>query len=231
MILSHRHRFIFIKTSKTAGTSIEISLSRHCGPRDVVTPVTRTDERLRARCGGRGPQNFRVPITQLSPMDLLRTLRGAERPLRFWNHISAREVRDLVGMRTWGRYFTFCVARNPWDRVMSAYYWRTRSTANKPSLTEFLNEKELSLLRERGYENYSMDGRVIVDKVVIFDDLQDELDAIARNLGLCDRLVLPSAKSGLRDETVSRREFFDPETKEIVRSYFAEEIELFGFSF
>lgn len=33
MIVSHRYRYIFIKTKKTAGTSIEIALSRHCGPR------------------------------------------------------------------------------------------------------------------------------------------------------------------------------------------------------
>jgi hypothetical protein len=33
MIVSHRYRYIFIKTKKTTGTSIEIALSRHCGPR------------------------------------------------------------------------------------------------------------------------------------------------------------------------------------------------------
>jgi len=37
VIASHRHRFVFVKTRKTAGTSLEIALSRHCGPDDVVT--------------------------------------------------------------------------------------------------------------------------------------------------------------------------------------------------
>lgn len=39
MIISHRYRFIFIKTMKTAGTSVEIFLSQRCAAEDVVTPI------------------------------------------------------------------------------------------------------------------------------------------------------------------------------------------------
>ena len=39
MIISHARSFIFIKTRKTAGTSVEVYLSQHCGPEDVITPI------------------------------------------------------------------------------------------------------------------------------------------------------------------------------------------------
>ena len=38
MIISHEHKFIFLKTKKTAGTAIEAALSELCGPSCVITP-------------------------------------------------------------------------------------------------------------------------------------------------------------------------------------------------
>ena len=57
MIASFRHGFVFIKTRKTGGTSVEIVLSSWCGPDDVVTPIEPEDELLRAQYGG-APRNY-----------------------------------------------------------------------------------------------------------------------------------------------------------------------------
>ena len=38
-IVSHKFGFIFCKTRKTAGTSLEVYLGRRCGPEDIVTPI------------------------------------------------------------------------------------------------------------------------------------------------------------------------------------------------
>lgn len=47
MIISHKHKFIFIKTKKTAGTSIEIALSSICDADDIITRISSEDEKTR----------------------------------------------------------------------------------------------------------------------------------------------------------------------------------------
>jgi hypothetical protein len=44
MIISHKHKFIFIKPTKVAGTSIEVSLAKHCDKKDIITPITKFDK-------------------------------------------------------------------------------------------------------------------------------------------------------------------------------------------
>lgn len=52
MILSHKHKFIFIKTVKTAGTSIEVDLNQIFGRTDIATPISPHIEEHK-------PQNFK----------------------------------------------------------------------------------------------------------------------------------------------------------------------------
>jgi len=46
MIISHKHKLIFIKPIKVAGTSFELALRNYCGPEDIITMCTPEDERI-----------------------------------------------------------------------------------------------------------------------------------------------------------------------------------------
>ena len=43
MIISHKKKFIFVKTQKVSGTSMEIALSHSLGRKDVITPLNLED--------------------------------------------------------------------------------------------------------------------------------------------------------------------------------------------
>jgi len=230
MILSHEFKFVFLKTSKTAGTSVEIALSRFCGPRDIITPISPKDEEIRKKLGYRGPQNYLMPLHQNTLPDWAKLILKGERRKKFYNHMSAEEVRALMDPDDWNGYFKFCVERNPWDRLISYYYWRCR-TEPRPSVAEFLSSSDPSLLRHKGYDLYTIDDQVVVDKVCRFEQLDTDLEAVREHLGLPEKLELPRAKSGFRTDKRPYQEVLNDPERERIAELFKKEIDLLGYAF
>src|SRR5256885_6419869 len=86
MIISHKHKFIFIKTVKTAGTSLEIFLSQHCGPDDVLSlfdpPIEGHHPRNYEGSGDPLSEILRIPFGPRSAWRCLLARRE-----RFYNHM------------------------------------------------------------------------------------------------------------------------------------------------
>jgi len=230
MILSHKYKFIFLKTNKTAGTSIEIALSKFCGPDDIITPISKKDEKTRQALGYRGPQNYAAPPWQYSTADVYRFLRYREKKHRFYNHISGREVRARIGPEIWDHYYKFCVERNPWDRVVSLYYFVHRKEP-RPDIREFLASPIVNILKERGIELYTIGGNIAVDRVCRYESLAEELETIRKHLGLPEPLELPRAKSEFRPAKVDYRQQLDQTTRNQIADIFRQEIEWFGYRY
>ncbi|GAA5525494.1 hypothetical protein Maes01_02064 [Microbulbifer aestuariivivens] len=228
MIISHKYKFIFIKTNKTAGTSIEIGLSKFCGPDDIITPISPEDEEIRRRLGYPGPQNYKNPIWKMSFKDAVDSVfKGKKRP-KFYNHISAQEVIDLIGREKWDDYYTFCFERNPWDRVISQYYWVNKSEP-RPEMQEFLKSTAIERLKLKGYGNYTVNGEVVVDKVCKFENLSEELDQFRTLVGLPEKIELPKAKSKYRKDKRDYHDVFSEEDRRSISELFRDEIDLMGY--
>jgi len=229
MIISHDHKFIFLKTTKTAGTSIEIALSQYCGPRDIITPISDDDEKIRATLGYSGPQNYIIPFAEYSLRDILLFLIRGKRK-RYFNHISAKLARRYIGEETWQRYFKFCFVRNPWDRAVSQFYWR-RAEGAPHSFAEFIDSSNLRSLKKKGFELYTIDGEVAVDRICLYEKMYDELDYICDRLQLPGKLTLPRSKGSSRRPKDNYHDIFNKIDRDKIARLFAEEIKLVGYEF
>jgi len=229
MILSHRYKFIFIKTNKTAGTSLEIALSKYCGERDVITPISPEDERIRRELGCRGPQNCPIPFSQYTLRDWGRRVFLGKK-LQFYNHMGAREIKRFVSEGVWDEYFKFCFERNPWDRVVSRYYWVLQNEPNL-SISDFIKHGGADMNKKRGFQLYTVGGKIVVDKVALYENLDQELEEIAIRLGLPEKPVLPQAKSGYRKDRRHYSDLLSDEDKAVVSRLFAEEIAYLGYEY
>ena len=230
MIVSHEHKFIFLKTKKTAGTSIELALSSLCGADDIITPLTEIDEALRT--GQRGAQNWRLHGWWGSkrPLWKRRFLKFTAEDYGFYNHMPAEQAKALLNDdKAWRSYFKFAFDRNPWDRQVSFYHHRYRREAKPPPFASFIHKDRRA--RINNYEIYAIDGTVSVDYVGRFESLEQDLKHALDQVGLTLDAALPRAKTTFRRSTAPYRDYYDGDTRAIVGDWYSREIELLDYEF
>ncbi len=225
MIVSHRHRYIFVRTRKTAGTSVEIALSKFCGPDDIVTRDA--DDALRRELGYPGPQNDGgISLTQYTFGEWRRFLLRGERA-RFKNHMAAARIRALVGENIWRSYYKFAIERDPWDKAISLYYWRTRNEAPRRPLLQFL--KEVGTRSLSNAHIYLIDGQVAVDRIIAYEHLTAQLEEVRVKIGLPEPLSLPRAKGTHRVERSNDAQLIGSAERAVIDDACQREIALLGF--
>jgi hypothetical protein len=228
MIISHRHKFIFIKTEKTAGTSLEIALSRYLGDEDIVTPIIPKDEAIRSRLGFSGPQGYRAPLTSMRLIDFRRAVRYRQWPRRFYNHIGAAEIRSKVPAEVFSGYFKFTIARHPEDRAVSFFHW----VAQGSDLTfpEFLRAHGARLYRNTTI--VSDRGIPLIDDFARFETLEVDIGRIGERLGLpnlWETFVGIKAKSGVRPKNPGARVCVGDPERAYIEYLCAAEYDIFGY--
>lgn len=202
MVISHRHKFIFIKTTKTAGTSLEVFLSNVCGDEDVFTPIIPHVEPHR-------PRNFESQ--------------------GFFNHMPGQQIARLISPEIWDNYFKFCVERNPWDKTLSHYHMVKNYSKTPLSLGKYFQEKFFPKDFPK-YTNKK--GKILVDKIIRYETLDQELSSLFADLGIPFNGTLGIwAKSTYRTDYRNYREVLTSQQAAEIAFFFSQEINLLGYEF
>jgi hypothetical protein len=232
MIISHKHKFIFIKTKKTGGTAIEAALSELCGPQDVITPYREESEQDRK---GLAPQNFRIehelkPKRPLLRKLLMRPERYYHPSVGFYEHMPAWRVRAYVGEEVWRSYFKFAFDRNPWDRQVSWYLYKTKSKRARPSFERFMTNRRRAYVDN--YQLYTIEGTLAVDFLGRYERLEEDLSKALDLAGVARRVAVPRTNvTPNKDEGSDYRSFYAPKTQALVAAWYEPEIALLGYGF
>lgn len=235
MIISHKHKFIFLKTRKTAGTSFEIALGDICGPKDIVTRISMKDE-IERRKNYRGAQNYRLPLKIYSSKDWKKLLTEG-RFKRFENHDTAEKIVSIIGEKKWNEYFKFCFERNPWDKMVSQFYWK-KEEYQLASFEEFWDRGLAGEVLEfsetiHTREQYSLNGEIAVDKIYKYEEMKTALADLTEKFKLEKPLEMPSykAKGGHRSEKAHYRDLLSEEMADEIGKLCAPEIKLLNYEF
>src|SRR5437868_2091656 len=178
MIISLKHNFIYIRTRKTASTSIHRALEQVLGPSDIC---------IRGR------------YIDLSPV--LR--RGATPPEKgFQTHVPAAEIKPYLKRKIWRRAFKFTSERHPYEKAVSlAFYFASKTEkitqrGHKAPSEDFdeVLDRVVRVGRYASFPLYYVDGAPIVSDFIRYETLEADLKRIAEKLGV-DLPPLPEMKT------------------------------------
>lgn len=240
MIVSFDKSFVFVKTKKTAGTSVEIVLSTVCGADDIITPITAADERVRYSFGAL-PRNYCAdPELEARYHKAIKT--GGWKNIRkisrdeikdkrnFWNHMPASLAQTKLSPAFWDSAFKFTVERHPYEKAVSAAYWRGRNKGleSDDAFRAFMDQT-IETGRFRNIGLYSQNGNLLVDRVLQYSTLWQELDEVACKLGISIPETQPRAKGQSRKDRRPAEQLLTPEQKRRIYDLCYDEFQLFGY--
>ncbi len=232
MIASFTHNLIFVKTRKTAGTSVEIVLSTWCSDEDICTPILPEDELIRADYGAE-PRNFSadksfesayIAAQRARDVEKMRYLRKLVRKPDFYNHMPAAEIQAKLP-DLWNRAFKFTVERHPFEKIVSRAYYRRSLSGKDSPITKWIDR----VLDEEPVtdRHIYMDGdEPVVDKVIAFDSLWKTLAEIGEKIGKKLPDPLPRAKGTARDDRRAARYILTKPQRQRINDMFEREFEL-----
>lgn len=228
MIISHKYKFIFIKTRKTAGTSIEVFLSQHCDDDDITTPIYPHVEPHVAR----NYQGLWNPLPEMfyrKGWNVNKTISDVLKRRKFFNHMPAKVIRARVSNEIWRDYYKFCVERNSWDKTLSHYYSVNVRTKKDLSLDDYFQQRSFCVDHSKYLDEQ---GNLMVDRVIRYESLNQELGEVFNQLGIpFDGSLGIYAKGKYRTDKSPYQEIFSTSQKEIIEKAFAKEIALYGYSY
>jgi len=231
MVISHKHKFLFVSVPKTATKSITDYLNNFADIKGDSNDK-------------QSPYNYHATAMQLL----------TEFKKQNWN---------------WEEYIKFTVVRNPWDKLVSNYFFKKSEmkkwkplieenmenpekhkwlhTWDIPKLyndwipyfkenTSFqksvlnLNKKEVYKYDEvYGYSHWigSSNKVTILNHFIKMENIQSDFNTICDRIGI-SRQELPHKNASKHKHYT---EYYDEETKQIVAEKYAKDIEYFGYKF
>lgn len=216
--------FLFIHIPKNAGSTFIRNLETQCPDKSIVG-FEQVNEEL-----------------------------GYERDPALGNHFTYRMITKLVDEHhlpiNYRASYKFCVIRNPWERMVSLYEHRLRKIDRTTNGVPRNSEADKKLLR-KGFAPWLLktknlsdvvltkmpqvewirdsEGNVVCDRIVNIQSYDVEIREISEELKL-PQVEMNRVNVSSKDSS-KYASYYNRATRKHVEKYFAEDIDLFKFSF
>lgn len=223
MLVSYKYKFIFFKTIKTASSSLFSFFTPYCIPDATNFDYNELDNKYIGfyKTGIVGDPECKNS-TQLRHVTCSR----------------AKKIVNKIDEKIWKKYYKFCVVRNPWDLVVSKYYWKVRKEERKNVTFEYfvgILDDGINKMRTR-QDLYKMHGKknnYVCDFHIKYEKLNNGIKKVCKNCNIKDYDLknLGQLKSDIRDKSIHYSHHYNNKTKDIVAKLYSDDIKRFGYEF
>jgi hypothetical protein len=210
-MISHKHKYIFVHTPKCAGTSIEKALLNHEGIKIDLNDKFYLN-------------SIPEPIKKEYLLDY---------PLHSYSqHFYLDQYKQSLA----STYYCFTFVRNPWDLMVSEYFYILNNYEIQLSFEEFIKTGE-NIKRIKGFKWFIERGHHLLPQVNFlnknmnfigkFENLQDNFNVICDSIKI-SRINLPYHNSTKHNHYTT---YYNDLTRDIIAKRYKEDIEYFNYKF
>ena len=195
-MISHLLKFIFIHIPKTSGNSLSIYL------KDLISNIVIQRE---SKMGEN--QGISI-ICEKNKKDI------KHKNIKYYENIYGKKIKD---------YFKFTIVRNPYDRILSFYFW------SKGKKNQVFNKKEFINFVKN---NQSFQYRYINNTfhIIHYENLIDELKNIECFKNIVDFNNYPILNAS-SNSTKNYNKILDKELKNLIYNKYKKDFKLFGYKY
>lgn len=209
-MISDKYKCIFVHIPKTGGSSIE----------DVIWPLESDKVVENLWMGFIKPYYNKYQTGGLQ-------------------HLTCKQIKTHVGFEVFNSYYKFTVVRNPWEKAVSQFIYMKhvrkdlRKFIGMTKWTSF--KKYLKLISKKEHVQWmkqvdficEKNGKIMVDKVIRFENIEKEFELVRQHLGIPD-IKLPWVNKSKRKHYT---EYYNKRTIQMVSNLYKEDIKAFNYTF
>lgn len=222
-LVSHKYKFIYVKTYKTASSSLYRLFSAYCC-------IPAAADELAAAWGSEKHQTLNVPI--LSKYGSIGTKNNGTKIENWGSHIPLSAVKRELGEKIFNSYFKFTSVRDPFDQAISMFYHINEKLkyCTEPGhvIELFHNFLKNEYDADQNWNQYAIDDTPSCDDYIRFEDLDNEINRILQILNIEPKYKVQQLRKYMPPVCGSNF-LFRPYNRDLYNTMFKKELDLFGY--
>lgn len=141
-------------------------------------------------------------------------------------------LKDYENFFNLENFYKFVSIRNPWDRMLSWYFFDKGSDFQEAEFLKFIKRMdppELEMFNSQYNYILRKDGTPDINFIIKFENLQDDFNKVCNQIGIPKVSLFKLNVSS--NSKVKYQNFYNNKTKDLVAKIFKNDIEYFGYEF